>query len=525
MAIPLPPDPYKALGVEPTAPEGDIRKVYLKLVLKCHPDKIQDPTLRAQKTDEFHKIQEAWDLLSDKNKREDYDEKVKINARNATMRANALPPRQTRSQGYPSPNPAGYNVYEFQETANANIYTAEPKFDRDSRRRREPSPIRGYTQHSSKTRSYEDDIPSHYYDDEARKNSAAYSSRKPAGASMERERDRDRRKADDDRERERHEKDRKKKEYASSQKSRDREKRSRTEEKTSRKARVVDESPEEYDSRDRDERPRRKDRGGDDLFKEFEQMHITSKYNPGNKDKEDHAMQYMATARSKAKGVPVVPSAPSAINEEFRPRGMQRADTYSTYPVPQPSRSYFEEEDVVRRSSASRPSSRRPSADAASPRSSDPNNPHIIDTGIPPFARAKPPLQHHNSAPPIFMDRMPIRSQTVDEPSSRRSSGGGTVPSMPGRAQTFQSKGGYATSSPLKHSHRPSPAPYSDDSASSESDEEPYSSRSRPAPPVKRPSVQKVYKVETRGGQKFSTVVEEDSRPRNKGEPMFVRKR
>ena len=86
MAIPLPPDPYKALGVEPTAPEGDIRKVYLKLVLKCHPDKIQDPTLRAQKTDEFHKIQEAWDLLSDKNKREDYDEKVKINARNATMR-------------------------------------------------------------------------------------------------------------------------------------------------------------------------------------------------------------------------------------------------------------------------------------------------------------------------------------------------------------------------------------------------------------------------------------------------------
>ena len=192
------------MGVEPTAPEGDIRKVYLKLVLKCHPDKIQDPTLRAQKTDEFHKIQEAWDLLSDKNKREDYDEKVKINARNATIRAHAPPPRQTRSQGYSSPNPAGYNVYEFQETASANIYTAEPKFSRDSGRRREPSPIRVYTQHSSKTRSYEDDIPSHYYDDEQRMSksaSAAYSSRKPAGATMERERERDRRKADDDRER------------------------------------------------------------------------------------------------------------------------------------------------------------------------------------------------------------------------------------------------------------------------------------------------------------------------------------
>lgn len=505
MAIPLPPDPYKALGIEPTAPEGDIRKVYLKLVLKCHPDKIQDPTLRAQKTDEFHRIQEAWDLLSDKAKREDYDEKVKMNARVNAMRGSAGQGRQTRGGGYAQPAPAGYNTYEFKETANANIYTAEPR-QSSSRRRDASPPIHVYTQPGTRTRSYEDDLPSRYDDEPRMRKSAStdHSSRKPAGATMERER----RRADEDRERERYEKERKKKEYSSSQKSRDKEKRSRTEEKTSRKTFIVDDSPEEYEPR----RSSKKERGSESLLNDFDRMHIRTSNYEGD-PKEINAMQYISASRSKATrgGAPIVPPAPQAVrHEEFRPQPVRRAETFSTYPMPQPSRPYYpDEQEVIHRSSA-RPSSRRPSADTASPRSSDPSSPRIV-TAEPPFAR-KPTLQHHSSAPPIFVDRLPTRSQTMNDPPRRSSAN--TERAMPPRSQTFNDK--YA--SPLKQSTR---AHYSSDSSSSDSEDGPYVRSTRRPEPAKRPSVPKVYKVQSTGG-KFQAVVEEEP-PRQT--PEFVRKR
>lgn len=506
MAIPLPPDPYEALGVEPTAPEGDIRKVYLKLVLKCHPDKIQDPTLRAQKTDEFHKIQEAWDLLSDKAKREDYDEKVKMNARANAMKGSAGQGRQMRGGGYAQPAPAGYNIYEFKETANANIYTAEPRHS--GSRRKDPSPpIRVYAQPSTRTRSYEDELPSRYDDEPRMRKSAStdHSSRKSASAAM----DRERRRADEDRERERYEKERKKKEYSSSQKSRDKEKRSRTEEKTRGKSSpfIVEDSPEEYEPW----RSLKKDRGSESLMDDFDRMHIsTSSYE--NNPKEDAAKQYISASRQKAtRAVPIVPPAPQAVrHEDFRPQPVRRSETFSTYPMPQPSQPYYpNEEEVIRRSSA-RPSLRRPSADATSPRSSDPSSPRIV-TAEPSFAR-KPTLQHHNSAPPIFEDRLPTRSQTMNDPPRRSSAN--TEPSMPPRSQTFNDK----YSSPLKQSTR---ARYSSASSSSDTEDGPYVRSTRRPEPAKRPSVQKVYKVQSNAG-KFQAVVEEES-PRQA--PVFMRKR
>ena len=57
--IPLPPDPWKMLGVEKNADKSDIRSAYKKLVLKTHPDKVQDPTLKAEKQEQFQKIQQA----------------------------------------------------------------------------------------------------------------------------------------------------------------------------------------------------------------------------------------------------------------------------------------------------------------------------------------------------------------------------------------------------------------------------------------------------------------------------------
>ncbi|SPN98793.1 uncharacterized protein DNG_01834 [Cephalotrichum gorgonifer] len=75
---PLPPDPYKILGVSKTAQIPDIRTAYRKLVLTCHPDKVQDPAQKEKKLEEFQKLQHAYELLSDEAERTKYDEQVKL---------------------------------------------------------------------------------------------------------------------------------------------------------------------------------------------------------------------------------------------------------------------------------------------------------------------------------------------------------------------------------------------------------------------------------------------------------------
>ncbi|KUJ21480.1 heat shock protein DnaJ, partial [Mollisia scopiformis] len=69
----LPPDPYKLLGVAKDAKLPEIRSAHRKLVLKCHPDKVQDAALKAVKQDEFQKVQQAYEILSDDSKRQQYD--------------------------------------------------------------------------------------------------------------------------------------------------------------------------------------------------------------------------------------------------------------------------------------------------------------------------------------------------------------------------------------------------------------------------------------------------------------------
>ncbi|KAF2656226.1 heat shock protein DnaJ, partial [Lophiostoma macrostomum CBS 122681] len=69
----LPPDPYAALGVPKDATVGTIKSTYRKLVLKCHPDKVTDESLKQQKQEEFHKIQQAYELIGEEENREKYD--------------------------------------------------------------------------------------------------------------------------------------------------------------------------------------------------------------------------------------------------------------------------------------------------------------------------------------------------------------------------------------------------------------------------------------------------------------------
>lgn len=75
---PLPPDPYAALKVSRDAGIAQIRSAHRKLVLQCHPDRIRDPSQKAAKKEEFQAVQQAYELLSDENRRQKYDEDVKL---------------------------------------------------------------------------------------------------------------------------------------------------------------------------------------------------------------------------------------------------------------------------------------------------------------------------------------------------------------------------------------------------------------------------------------------------------------
>ncbi|MGD0231141.1 MAG: DnaJ C-terminal domain-containing protein [Syntrophorhabdales bacterium] len=63
-------DYYDILGVQKTAPEEDIKKAYRKLALKFHPDR--NPGNK-QAEEQFKEINEAYAVLSDKDKRKEYD--------------------------------------------------------------------------------------------------------------------------------------------------------------------------------------------------------------------------------------------------------------------------------------------------------------------------------------------------------------------------------------------------------------------------------------------------------------------
>ncbi|XP_030375691.1 dnaJ protein homolog 1 [Scaptodrosophila lebanonensis] len=63
-------DFYKILGINKNASDDEIKKAYRKLALKYHPDKNKSP----QAEERFKEIAEAYEVLSDKKKRDIYDQ-------------------------------------------------------------------------------------------------------------------------------------------------------------------------------------------------------------------------------------------------------------------------------------------------------------------------------------------------------------------------------------------------------------------------------------------------------------------
>jgi len=101
----MPKTHYEILGVKKSSTQDEIRTAYRRLVLKYHPDRSKDP----KSTDVFIRITEAYEILSDPQRRKNYDAILSMEAAKA-----AEPPQQQVrtaqygggvSPGYAPPTP------------------------------------------------------------------------------------------------------------------------------------------------------------------------------------------------------------------------------------------------------------------------------------------------------------------------------------------------------------------------------------------------------------------------------------
>ncbi|TGJ80464.1 hypothetical protein E0Z10_g8310 [Xylaria hypoxylon] len=392
----LPPDPYKVLGVSKDAQIPEIRSAHRKLVLRCHPDKIQDPALKEAKQIEFQQVQQAYELLSNEIEREKYDRKAEAfehlrerereKARTSATRATSSTPKQS---------PVFYHVKEA--SPRATTFAKSSPYARTPPRSWEDttSAARMFeeaTRYARKTASYEKEKPSKR-DEERRKREEDKEWAREKEKAKERElrearkaRDRKEEKDRSARDREEREKekrkDEKKKAHSDREREREKERKSAAAEKhRSRQHPIIEESSDSSDSSDEDvifeAPPPKSDRKKSSSGHKPEDMEALSTSERTRKlsGNMETAIRYLTRSGGKAPAAfirsqtytegtsklyatPMVPTPPPAAGAPFAPPPPPP-------PVAEPEE--ISEDDMARRSSA-RPSLRRMSQDT--PRSS-----------------------------------------------------------------------------------------------------------------------------------------------------------
>jgi molecular chaperone DnaJ len=128
--------PYDVLGVPKTATDDEVKKAYRKLARESHPDANQGDTAAEER---FKEIQGAYDLLSDPEKRKQFD----------TFGANGA-----RGPGPGGPGPGGF-TYENVDLSDL-LGQFGGIFGRGGGRRARPQPERGADLESRVRLSFED---------------------------------------------------------------------------------------------------------------------------------------------------------------------------------------------------------------------------------------------------------------------------------------------------------------------------------------------------------------------------------
>ncbi|KAK3297209.1 uncharacterized protein B0H64DRAFT_120838 [Chaetomium fimeti] len=464
MTSSLPPDPWKALGIERNADKSEIRTAYRKLVLKCHPDKIQDPTLKALKADEFQKVQQAWELLNDDAEKAKYEQKLRL----AELQRAAKVQQDVKN----SPNTS---VPRSSKHATYEVRTAEPAS-------RYKSSSKVYTYSTTHTRSHEE-MPSsrgyNIYEDVDKQARRAASYEKPS------KRDDERRERDRDERRRRREDEAFRLQEKERERDRERERERKKEEERERKAekkrleREREKEREKDRKRDAEDKARRHkpyvehyetymgdiDLGVEEIILQDEEF-VTSTSKPEKKrsssrkhdetrdrdrererdrdrdrererDKSSSRRAKSPHANSERKHINLYESAASylvtkgsAINPStaFWKSQTPPEPSYITPLAPTPPPADFEDDSILK--SASRAAGRRASNDPARSREKLKYEP----SDVTPTARPVPPsLPKSYSTPPIVPESPPrvSRSQTTPHDSSYR-----TMPHLP-RTQTW----------------------------------------------------------------------------------------
>src|SRR5918992_2650648 len=89
-------DFYRVLGVAENASQDDIKKAYRKLAKQYHPDANPDNAAAAER---FKEISEAHSVLSDAEKRKQYDQMRRLGAFDGGPRRSSAGPRRAGAPG------------------------------------------------------------------------------------------------------------------------------------------------------------------------------------------------------------------------------------------------------------------------------------------------------------------------------------------------------------------------------------------------------------------------------------------